>query len=79
MDRKCSGIDRAGCPALSPTDWRQPGGLWFPRLLSAERGQPRCETRPLLAAVCHHQPHLKDGDVEMADRSRESSLQRKGL
>lgn len=57
MDRKCRGIDWAGCPALSCTGWRQPGGLWFPRLLYAEGGgiQPRCETRPPLAAVCHSQ------------------------
>lgn len=30
MDRKCRGIDQAGCPTLSRTGWRQLGGLWFP-------------------------------------------------
>lgn len=32
MDRKCRGIDQAGCPAPSRTGWRQLGGLWFPSL-----------------------------------------------
>lgn len=37
MDRKCRGIDQAGCPTLSRAGWRQRGGLWFP-LVAAQGG-----------------------------------------
>lgn len=38
MDRKCRGIDQAGCPTLSRAGWRQLTGLWFPWMLHVGGG-----------------------------------------
>lgn len=44
MDRKCRGIDQAGCPTLSRAGWRQLGGLWFPQSLHEGAGGCGCVT-----------------------------------
>ncbi|CAB1439864.1 unnamed protein product [Pleuronectes platessa] len=66
MDRKCRGIDWAGCPAPSRTGWRQPGGLWFPRLLSVESQGVKPGHHWQLSVTSW--PHLKDRAQETGEK-----------